>query len=160
MKKCILTVIACWLIVVLSSYMRVEAVDFPEGYRQWNHVKTHLVGANNPAWPKYGGFNHYYANDKALEGYRSNKFEDGSVIVVEVREAHESKGDQALGKRKFIDVMVKDSKKYASTGGWGFEEFMEGDKTKAALNDEGKNKCFSCHQSRSVSDLVLSTIKE
>lgn len=56
--------------------------------------------------------------------------------------------------------MVKDSKKYASTGGWGFEEFMEGDESKAALDTEAKNKCFSCHQAKAGEDLVFTAFKE
>lgn len=161
MKKITLILCLCCMVWLCSSFMsRMEAVDFPEGYLEFNHVKTYMVGPNNKAWPKYGGFNHYYANDKALEGYRTNVFPDGSIIVVDVREAMERKGDHSLGKRKFIDVMVKDSKRYASTGGWGFEEFMEGNKTKAALDDAAKTKCFKCHQSRaSTEDLVLSKME-
>lgn len=158
MKKIILLIAACWMLVVLSSFIRREAVDFPEGYREWNHVKTHLVGPNNPAYPKYAGYNHYYANDKALEGYRTNNFVNGSIIVVEVREARENKGDYAIGKRKFLDVMVKDSVRYASTGGWGFEEFVESDKKKGSLNDDAKTFCYKCHDSRGVHDLVLSSV--
>jgi hypothetical protein len=161
MKKSILILGLCCMVCVCSSFMsRMEAVDFPEGYLQWNHVKTYMVGPNNKAWPKYGGFNHYYANDKALEGYRTGAYADGSVIVVDVREALERKGDHSLGQRKFIDVMVKDSKRYASTGGWGFEEFMQGINTKAALDDAAKTKCFKCHQSRAATeDLVLSKME-
>jgi hypothetical protein len=40
--------------------------------------------------------------------------------------------------------MVKDSKKYASTGGWGFGRFING---KPA--DEAQHQtCFACHQAR------------
>jgi hypothetical protein len=161
MKK-YLVVFAGWLLVaVLGSFIaKREAVAYPEGYRQWTHTKTHLVGPNNPAWPKYGGFTHIYANEKAVQGYKTDKWPDGAVLVVEVRESTENKGDYALGKRKFIDVMVKDSKKYASTGGWGFEEFMEEGNGKPALNEEGQKKCFSCHQSRAGERLVFTSYKE
>jgi hypothetical protein len=41
-----------------------------------------------------------------------------------------------------IEFMVKDSKKYASTGGWGFARFIDG---KPA--DEATHKtCFPCHE--------------
>ena len=40
--------------------------------------------------------------------------------------------------------MVKDSKKYASTGGWGFARFIGG---KPA--DEAAHKtCFPCHEAK------------
>ena len=69
MKKYLLLLAACGLVTAFSSFMRREAVAYPEGYRQWTHIKTHLVGPNNPAWPKYGGFTHVYANEKAVQGY-------------------------------------------------------------------------------------------
>jgi hypothetical protein len=94
-----------------------------------------------------------------VQGYKTDTWPDGAVIVVEVREANESKGDYALGNRKFIDVMVKDSKKYAATGGWGFEEFMETDNGKPALDTEGQKKCFNCHNSRAGERLVFTNYK-
>lgn len=160
MKKYMIVIIGCCVVIALSSFMRDEAVAFPEGYRQWKLVKTHVAGPNNPAFPKYGGFQHIYANDLAWQGYASGNFADGSVIVFDVHESVESKGDHAIGKRKFIDVMVRDSKKYTATGGWGFEEFLEGDKSKAALNVEQKTKCYNCHNRMANDDLVISGIKD
>jgi hypothetical protein len=38
--------------------------------------------------------------------------------------------------------MVKDSKRYASTGGWGFGRFINGQPV-----DEAQHQtCFACHQ--------------
>lgn len=55
MKKHMLCGIACFLVIFFSSFMKNssagEAVAFPEGYLQWNHIKTHLTGLNNPAAP-------------------------------------------------------------------------------------------------------------
>lgn len=137
-----------------------EPVDFPEGFRQWTHIKSHVVGPNNPAAPKYSGFTSYYANDKAMQGYRTNVWPDGAIIVVDVLESIEKSGDYAMSKRKFIDVMVKDSKKYAATGGWGFEEFWEGDKTKAMIKEEAAAKCFNCHKSRAGERIVFTKYAE
>lgn len=162
MKKYMLALIGCFVVAVLSSNSSAdkETVAFPDGYRQWKLIKTHMTGPNNPAAPKYAGFNHIYANDKAFEGYRTGNWADGAIIVFDVIEAVENKGDLSLGKRKFIDVMVRDSRKYASTGGWGFEEFMEGDKTKAALTEEAQNTCFACHKKGAGADLVFTVYKD
>jgi hypothetical protein len=47
--------------------------------------------------------------------------------------------------------MVKDSRKYASTGGWGFAQFDDG---KPA--DEAMQKiCFPCHSTAKARDLVF-----
>jgi len=42
-----------------------------------------------------------------------------------------------------IQVMVKDSKRYPATGGWGFGRFAGGKPTSAAEHET----CFACHQS-------------
>ena len=164
MKKYILIIIACWLVLITSAFIPFsenrEPVDFPEGFRQWTHIKSHVVGPNNPTAPKYSGFTSIYANDKAMQGYRTNTWPDGAIIVFDVLESIEKSGDYAMSKRKFIDVMVKDSKKYAATGGWGFEEFWEGDKSKAMIKEEATTKCFNCHKSRAGDDLVFTTFKD
>ena len=47
--------------------------------------------------------------------------------------------------------MVKDSKKYAATGGWGFADFKNG-----KPGDEGLHKtCFPCHQPAKGRDYVF-----
>jgi hypothetical protein len=49
-----------------------------------------------------------------------------------------------------MQVMVKDSKKYGATGGWGFGDFTDG---KPA--DEAQHKtCFPCHEPAQAQDFV------
>jgi hypothetical protein len=158
MKMFLFIIAGCLLVVVLNSFISpVASVEYPQDYPQWRHIKTHIVGPSNPAWPKYGGFVHYYANEKAVQGFKTDTWQDGAVLVVEVRESKENKGDYTPGNRKFIDVMVRDSKKYATTGGWGFEEFMDADNGKPALDEEGQKKCFNCHSSRAGERLVFTS---
>jgi hypothetical protein len=38
--------------------------------------------------------------------------------------------------------MVKDSKKYAATGGWGFGKFMNG----KPVSEAEHKACFACHE--------------
>jgi hypothetical protein len=54
--------------------------------------------------------------------------------------------------------MVKDSKKYASTGGWGFQLWEGGDPNykKPVVTDAAK-QCFECHQPKKDRDYVFST---
>ena len=48
--------------------------------------------------------------------------------------------------------MIKDTKKYASTGGWGFGHFQDG----KPLTDKIKLKgCFECHSQMKERDLVF-----
>ena len=59
------------------------AIPYPTPYRSWAMVKTYVITAESKLFKDRGGFHHYYANDKALEGYRTGKFPEGSVIVDE-----------------------------------------------------------------------------
>jgi len=58
------------------------------------------------------------------------------------------------GKRKIVGVMQKDSKKFAETGGWGFEGF-KGD-TKERVVKDPVQSCFNCHASQKAQDYVFS----
>src|SRR5262249_3158566 len=50
-----------------------------------------------------------------------------------------------------VQFMVKDSKKYASTGGWGFAQFTEGKPDGEAVH----KTCFSCHVPAKDRDFVF-----
>jgi hypothetical protein len=48
--------------------------------------------------------------------------------------------------------MVKDAKKYAATGGWGFAQF---DKDGKPANEAMHKACFPCHESAQAHDFVF-----
>jgi hypothetical protein len=50
-----------------------------------------------------------------------------------------------------IQFMLKDSTKYAATGGWGFATFVDGKPADAA----SMTGCFPCHEKAKASDLVF-----
>src|SRR2546426_266570 len=54
-------------------------VRFPVDYRKWAVTRSYVAGPESQA----AGFHHYYANEKALEGFTTGKFPNGSVIVDE-----------------------------------------------------------------------------
>ena len=68
------------------------SVPYPTEYRSWAVVKTSLVGPQARNFATRGGFHHFYANDKAMEGYRTGRFPDGSIIVDEGVAAEEAQG--------------------------------------------------------------------
>ena len=51
-----------------------------------------------------------------------------------------------------IQFMVKDSKRYAATGGWGFGHFQDG---KPSADEAMMKTCFTCHQQMKARDLVF-----
>jgi hypothetical protein len=75
-------------------------VPYPEGYRDWHHVKSMVIEAGHPLHGDFGGIHHIYANDKALEGYRGDRFPDGAVIIFDLLEAVEADNAVTEGSRK------------------------------------------------------------
>src|SRR4051812_5848315 len=80
---------------------------FPKEFRKWAHVKSVLVGPQSAAFATEAGIHHIYANEKALEGYETGKFPDGSAIVYDLLETKETAGNTIEGPTRRIDVMVK-----------------------------------------------------
>jgi hypothetical protein len=95
-----------------------------------------------------------------MEGYRTGKFPDGSVIVADFLETRENAGVTTEGPRRRIDVMVKDSKRYAATGGWGFEQFRGDSQTDRMVTAENATKCFACHAKQKDHDSVFSEFRK
>ena len=120
-------------------------VPYPEGYRSWMHVKSTLVGPQSTAFASNGGIHHFYANEKAVEGYRGGSFPDGSVLIDDLLEAKEANGVTSAGPRRRLAVMVKNAERYRETGGWGFEIF-KGDDHTASLTPQARADCFACHK--------------
>lgn len=135
-----------------------EQVPYPEGYRNWAHVKTYIVGPKSLAFKFIGGFNHVYANEQAMVGYKTGHFPNGSVIVSDVLQAKEDSVDVREGPRHHIDVMVRDSIKYADAGGWRFEEFQGDSPTIRLLNPQSRTACTNRHTKQK--DMVFSVYRK
>ena len=121
----------------------IYGVSLPEGYRDWP-----LVAPAQEAAP-LDELRVVVANPTALKAYRENTrpFPDGSVLV-KLAWKHEQSPDFAPasvpGAATTVQVMVKDSKRYADTGGWGYGRFINGQPA-----DEAQHQtCFACHSAR------------
>ncbi len=134
-------------------------VPYPANYRDWTHVKSMVIEPGHPLHATFGGIHHLYANDKALQGYRSGKFPDGAVIVFDLLEANGADHTITEGRRKVVGVMHRDHAKFAATGGWGFEGFAGDSKTERAVGANAATACFACHQARKPNDYVFSSYR-
>ncbi len=56
------------------------SVDYPSGYRTWQHVKSMIIQPGHPLEDPFGGIHHIYANAKAISGLSSGQYEDGAVF--------------------------------------------------------------------------------
>jgi hypothetical protein len=158
MRRLLLTAVAAIGLMAAAE----APIAFPDGFRTWTHVGSSLAGPASPAAPKYEGVHHIYANPAALEGYKTGKWADGAVIVYDQWSATHPGGDATVaGERKFIDVMVRDNRRYAATGGWGYTEFAWPGKDRVVAIEQNQAGCDGCHAKGAPGgDHVFSTFRE
>jgi hypothetical protein len=156
----IVVVFAVLGVAFAASARQDDSIPYPTDFRQWAHVKSTLVGPENAAFKTNGGLHHFYANEKALEGYRTGKFPDGAILIDDLLEMQEGKGKgvSVEGTRKRLAVMMKNEKRFVSTGGWGFEVFP-GDTRAGSLSADARTSCFDCHQT-APQNLVFSQLRK
>src|ERR1700730_11533185 len=128
----------------------------PDGYRDWSVISVAHEEGNLKSLGAVLG------NDVAIKAYREGTlpFPDGAIIAA-LHWRHESSEENnkifgrsqsfVAGAPTNVQFMVKDSKKYASTGGWGFGHFKDG-----RPGDEALHKaCFGCHVPPKARDYVF-----
>ena len=136
-----------------------DTMQIPSGFKDWYLVNSMLVTKDQNKFGLIAGNHLIYINPKGLDRLKrgdSTPYPDGTIFVDDVRDYTVDDGAYLEGGRKALPVMVKDSKKYASTGGWGFQAWGGGDPDKPLVTDAAK-QCFSCHTSQKAQDFVFST---
>jgi hypothetical protein len=125
----------------------VFGVALPHGYREWQFVSiAHEDGDKADIRVILG-------NDVAIKAYRDGTipFPDGTIIARLAYKYESSARNNAVfgrvqsyiaGEPTNVQIEVKDSKRYASTGGWGYGQFENG---KANPSEQLINTCFACH---------------
>ena len=166
---CFATAAAAALALFLAPLVRADdgTVAFPDGYRNWTFLHSSLVPAAFGAFSKTpcvkpctNGIFHFYANERAMKGLRSGVYEDGAIIAEEMLEFKIGEnGAGGEGRRVLAAVMVRDARRYASTGGWGFGNFDEGSKVNT-LDAKAQQTCFQCHIARKDSGYVFTRYAE
>lgn len=126
-----------------SAVSPLFGVSIPEGYRQWSLVAVaHETDPLNELRAVLG-------NSLAVRAYadRTLPFPDGTILVKLAWHREQSIEFAPAfipGAATTVQVMIKDAKRYATTGGWGFGRFIEGRPVDAAQHET----CFACHSAR------------
>lgn len=134
-------------------------IKIPPGYRDWRLISVaHEEGNLNDIRAILG-------NDAAIKAYREEKlpFPDGSIIArLAWSYVPSEENNKVFGRAQsfvagpptewYLQLMVKDSRKYASTGGWGFAQF---DKDGKPASEAKHQTCFPCHEPIKTRDLVF-----
>jgi Cytochrome P460 len=116
-------------------------VTIPPGYRQWE-----LIAPAEEAAP-LNELRAILGNKSAIDAYGTSAlpFPDGTILVKlawKHIQSPEFKPASVPGVATTVQVMVKDARKYAATGGWGFGRFVNGKPADEAQH----NTCFACHK--------------
>jgi hypothetical protein len=88
-------------------------------------------------------------NPVAINAYREGTlpFPDGTVLAKlawKHVQSPEFEPASVPGAATTVQIMVKDSKKYRATGGWGFGRFVNG----KPVDEAQHQTCFACHEAR------------
>ena len=132
-------------------------VKIPPGYRDWKLISVAR---------EEGDLNDLRAilgNDVAIKASREGKlpYPDGTIIA-RIAWSYDAleESEKAFGRlqsfvagppKNGVQFMVKDSGKYAATGGWGFAQFDDGKPASEAMH----NACLSCHAIVKARDFVF-----
>jgi hypothetical protein len=135
----------------------IYGITLPPGYRDWRLISVaHEEGSLNDLRAVLG-------NDVAIKAYREGKlpFPDGTIIArLAWSYVASEENDKIFGRaqsfvagppKNGVQFMVKDSKKYAASGGWGFAQFNDGKPADELLH----KTCFPCHAPFKANDLVF-----
>ncbi|MGF7153370.1 cytochrome P460 family protein [Novosphingobium gossypii] len=125
----------------------VYGVQLPAGYRDWKLISVaHEAGKNNDIRAILG-------NDIAVRAYRKGirPFPDGAVIVRLAWRYESSPRNDAVfpapqsfvaGEPTNVQVSVKDARRYAASGGWGYGQFDNG---RPNPDEALTRSCAACH---------------
>jgi len=131
--------------------------EIPSGYRDWRLISVaHEEGNLNDIRAILG-------NDVAIQAYREGKlpFPEGAIIArLAWSYVASEENNRTFGRRQSfvaghptngVQFMVKDSKKYAATGGWGYAHFNDG----KPATEPFMQSCYPCHQAIKSRDFVF-----
>ena len=131
-----------------------NGISFPSDYKDWRLISSSHRVDNNTLRVILG-------NDTAITAARAdqtNPWPDGAVMAKIVwKETTLDSWEKAIVPGEFVHVefMVKDSKKYSDTGGWGFARWKGTQLTPYGKDNTFVYECFGCHTPVKSNDYVF-----
>ena len=140
----------------------------PKNWRQWVFVGSPLTpNALNGGKANFPEYHNVYIEPGSYEIYKkTQKFPEGTIFVKELQltlpppENADGSRTEPSGRGYFpgafngADVTVKDSKRYAATGGWGYFDFNHHEPKLAMTGAQSRDKCAFCHIASAKKDEV------
>lgn len=142
----------------------------PKDFREMVFIGAPLTpnGLNNGKAP-FPEYHNVYTQRAAFKAYRATgKWPEGTMMIKELQLVDDPKGEFPDGSRtepsgrgyfpgpaNGLDVSVKDSKRFASTNGWGYFNFNHAAPPyQAAAAIKTVDECAGCHIANADEDMV------
>lgn len=135
----------------------ISGIALPPGYRDWRLISVAREKGN------LDDLRAILGNDIAIAAYRdgTRPFPDGAIIA-RLAWSHVSseENNKAFGRsqsfvagapKNGVQFMIRDSRQYASSGGWGFAQFNDG----KPADETTHRACFPCHKAVAARDFVF-----
>src|SRR5215813_12840966 len=139
----------------------------PKNYREWIFVGSPLTpNALNDGHANFPEYHNVYIEPCAYEAYKkTGVFPDGTIFYKELqltlpKENPDGSRTEPSGRGYFpgalngADVTVKDSKRFAETGGWGYFDFNHHEPKAPTAKLKSKDECAFCHMQNAKKDEV------
>lgn len=131
-----------------------NGITLPKGYKNWRLISPSHRTDNNTLRVILG-------NDVAIEAARAgqtNPWPDGTILAKLVwKDSTHPNWEKATVPGNFVhaEFMIKDSKKYAATGGWGFARWLGMEQKPYGKDAAFVQECFGCHTPVKSTDYVF-----
>jgi hypothetical protein len=131
-----------------------NGITLPEGYKDWRVISSSHRTDNKTMRIIVG-------NDLAIQSARAGKtnpWPDGAILgKLSWKEKTHPNWPAAIVPADFVqaEFMIKDAKKYAATGGWGFARWRGMDQTPYGNDANFVQECFACHTPVKSNDYVF-----
>ena len=127
-----------------------QRLEFPESYREWIYLSSGRGMSYGPSADPNGPpvFDNVFVNPAAYRSFvKTGRWPDQSIFILEIRKAISegsiNKGGQFQGDIVGVEVLVKDTRRFADTQGWGFYEFTANRNPAPKLPKS--ESCYACH---------------
>jgi hypothetical protein len=130
-----------------------NGITIPDGYKDWRIIAASHRTDNNTLRIILG-------NDKAVAAARNGDVKpwpDGSILAkLSWKDSTHEKWPAATIPGKFVqaEFMIKDSKRFAATGGWGFARWLGLEQQPYGKDANFVQECFGCHTPVKDNDYV------
>jgi hypothetical protein len=151
----------------LPEYTKSGDLILPKNFHEWVYVGSPLTpNALNGGKANFPEFHNVYIEPGSYAIYKkTGEFPEGTIFFKELQltlPAQNPDGSRTEpsgrgffpGKFNGADVTVKDSKRYADTGGWGYYNFNHFEPKAATAKPKPKTECAFCHMASAKKDDV------